>query len=126
MSKAAGKAAPSKGAAARTKSEAAMAEQNGHIDADFRGVSLTLQTVMPIHAAMRMRSMRRAGEDTPMTAVFDLLEDVLNREQYAQVTNRIAVLSESEDDGALLTELAQTVLGAYGMELGESSASAKS
>lgn len=120
-SKAASKAKAS-GAAARSK--AALAEQNGHREMDFEGLTIELPSKLPSSFSYRFAKISRL-EDLGENAagdVYALMVQVIGEKQFDAVSEHVDSI---EDDIGLADFLARVIVE-YGNEPGESSASPKS
>lgn len=113
------KASPSK------KGEAARAEKkDGPATFDFRGLELVLPKKLPLSFAFKWRQVQK-DRNGDQFAILDVIETLLGAEQFAAIERQIDEEGLTiDDDAQVLVDLIEGVIEAFGVSLGESTASA--
>lgn len=100
-----------------SEAAAAVAEvDGGSITAQWRGLTLTLPSVLPPTMFFDVVE----GEDGNVLAMFRLLRDLLGSDQFGEVRKTI---TPADDAGDVITDLFEVIFADYGADLGEASAS---
>ena len=112
------------GTASRAQAEKAIAELGDKPrNTTFRGVKLTLPSKMPATFAFDVAEMQ-AGNGTDLGVLHRLMVGFMGDDQWRAVRDKIASDGSPMDDlGDIITELFDSLTSAYGVSLGESSAS---
>ncbi len=93
----------------------------------FRGIELTLPAKMPAAFAFDIAEVEEALQEGGMGALNRLMAGFIGPEQWRTVRRKITEDNQSiEDLGSIVTELLDTVVGPYGIDVGKSGASAAS
>lgn len=110
---------------AGAKAAAARAERNGgSLSCEWLGLKLKLPAKLPATFAFDAAEIETADGIAPL---FNCIRGVIGPEQFAAVRERVAEKKiPLEDFDDVLSELLDAVFGAYGVSLGEASASADS
>ena len=94
---------------------------------DFRGVKLTLPAKLPATFIFDVAEMQADEDGTDLAVMHRLMVGLLGDDQWRAVRRKVADDGDSLDDiTPLMEEMFGAVTGAYGVELGESEASATS
>lgn len=117
-----------KGKPTRAQAAKAIAEMKSKPrTGEFRGVKLTLPDQLPATFVFDIAEMQADETGTDFAVVHRLMVSLLGDEQWRAMRRKIAEDGDSLDDiTPLMEEMFGAVTDAYGVELGESEASATS
>lgn len=88
---------------------------------EYGGLELTLPADLPPTFLFDI-TMLEANEGASIMPIFRFLQSALGDEQFVRLRNRVGEL-EQADIETFLTEILDAIFGAYGLTLGEASAS---
>lgn len=112
----------------RAQAEKAIAElKDKPRTGDFRGVKLTLPAQLPATFIFDVAEMQADEDGTDFAVVHRLMVGMLGDKQWRAMRLKIAQDGDSLDDlTPLMEEMFEAVTAAYGVDVGESKASATS